>query len=164
MGAGKSTHGKKLAKTISFPFIDLDHYIEKKEEKSIEAIFNSKGEATFRDLESMYLNQVISRYTKAVFSLGGGTPCFNSNMDVLLKNGLVIYIQMSPEALNSRLIESKATRPLLENKSKEEALEFIKKLLGEREGFYSRAHVTVNGINLTADKLKESIIDFSQTS
>ena len=55
MGCGKSSHGKKFAKLLNLPFIDLDNYIEKKEEKTIDEIFQSEGEESFRVKESMYL-------------------------------------------------------------------------------------------------------------
>jgi shikimate kinase len=48
MGCGKSTIGKKLAKTLSCKFIDLDNYIERKTGESIQQIFKKKEEKYFR--------------------------------------------------------------------------------------------------------------------
>lgn len=157
MGSGKSTHGKRLARLLNRPFIDLDHYIERKENKSIGEIFTKEGENHFRDLEKLYLNQVISRYAQSVISLGGGTPCFNDNMNTILKNGLPIYIQMSPEALFNRLSNSTNERPLLKGKTKEQSLDFINETLTEREKYYIKALIKVNGIDLTANKLAEEL-------
>lgn len=157
MGSGKSTHGKRLARLLNRPFIDLDHYIERKENKSIGEIFTKDGESHFRDLEKLYLNQVISRYAQSVISLGGGTPCFNDNMNTILKNGLPIYIQMSPEALFNRISNSANERPLLKGKTKEQSLDFINETLTEREKYYIKALIKVNGIDLTANKLAEEL-------
>ena len=157
MGCGKSTYGKKLGKLLQRPFIDLDNYIEKKEETTVQTIFETKGETFFRGKETEYLKQVVARYASSVISLGGGTACFNDNMKCILKNGIVIYIQMPAEALHHRLLQSGSQRPLLKNKTSEESLAFIKNLLKEREIFYSQAHITVNGISLTAEKLKEAV-------
>lgn len=157
MGCGKSTHGKKLAKLLNRPFIDLDHYIEKKEELSIDGIFKTKGEDYFRQKETEYLNQVINRYPTSVISLGGGTPCFNNNITLILKSGLSVYIEMPAESLHFRLSQSLTARPLIQNKSAEEALEFVKTLLKKRESFYLQAPITVNGHNLTAEKILEAI-------
>jgi len=157
MGSGKTTQGKKLAKALDKPFIDLDNYIEKKENLSIEQIFATKGEDYFRGKESEYLKQVIARYAKSVVSLGGGAACFNNNISQILKAGIVIYIEMPPESLHYRLSQSETQRPLLQNKDPEESLEYIKTLLRYREPFYTQAHITVNGINLTTDKLKEAL-------
>ena len=157
MGCGKSTQGKKLAKALEKPFIDLDNYIEKKEEATIETIFNTKGEEYFREKETEYLKQVIARYPKSVVSLGGGAACFNSNINLILKSGTVIYIEMPPDSLHYRLTQSDKSRPLLKDKTLEESLEFVTNLLRKREPFYIQAHITVNGINLTTDKLKEAL-------
>jgi len=157
MGCGKTTHAKKLAKVLRSSFIDLDNYIEKKEETTIEKIFSDKGEEYFREKERLYLKQVIDRYKTSVVSLGGGAACFNDNLKTILKAGIVIYIEMSPEALHYRLVHSKTNRPLLQNKTAEESLEFIKTLLNKREKYYTQAHITVPGIDLTTDKLKEAL-------
>lgn len=157
MGCGKTTHGKKLAKKIGRSFIDLDYYIERKENKTIPEIFNSKGEHYFREIESVYLQQVISRYPSAVISLGGGTPCFNDNMNSILQSGLTVYIQMPAAALYQRLIHAAYVRPLFAGKSQEEGLRLAEKLLAERGEFYAKALLKVNGINLDTDKLLEAL-------
>jgi shikimate kinase len=161
MGSGKSTHGKKLAKLLNKPFIDLDNYIEKKEELSVQEIFEKKGEDYFREKESEYLKQVIARYPQSVVSLGGGTPCFNNNITQILKAGTAVYIEMPADSLHYRLTQSENKRPLLKDKSLEEGLEFIQDLLRRREQFYLQAQLTINGINLTADKLKEALSLYS---
>ena len=157
MGCGKSTHGKKLAKVLRSTFIDLDVYISKEEKINVKEIFETKGEDYFRKKENDCLNKIVSQSTKSVVSLGGGTVCFNGNLNKILNAGLVIYIKMPAEALHKRLINSKTQRPLLQNKNSEESLEYIKKLLEKREQFYNKAHLTINGIDLTTDKLKEAV-------
>ena len=44
MGAGKTTIGRDLANSMNFKFIDLDEYIEKKENSTVFDIFNKKGD------------------------------------------------------------------------------------------------------------------------
>jgi len=123
----------------------------------VQEIFEKKGEEPFRKKETEYLKQVIARYESSVVSLGGGAPCFNENIDLLLKKGIVIYIKMPAEALFSRLKQSADSRPLLKHKTDDEKLNFIKELLQKREPVYAKAHLTVDGFNLTADKLKEAV-------
>lgn len=157
MGCGKTTHGKKLAKKLNRPFIDLDHYIERKENKTIPEIFNLSGENAFREMEALYLKQVISRYASAVISLGGGTPCFNNNIDIINTSGLSIYIEMTSKALFQRLENAATARPLLAGKSSDEKLKTISDLLEVRENFYKQAAIKVNGINLDTEKLIEAL-------
>lgn len=157
MGSGKSTHGKKLASLMEYGFVDLDDYIEKKEGKTISSIFENSGEQEFRRKESECLKDVINDKRSLVISLGGGTVCFNDNITKVLEAGLLIYIKMPAEALYDRLVKSHRERPLLKNKTPEEALEFIKNTLAYREQFYSRAPLVVSGINLSASMLKTYI-------
>ncbi|HIF14924.1 MAG TPA: shikimate kinase, partial [Bacteroidetes bacterium] len=82
MGSGKTTIGKQLAKKLNYNFIDLDQYIEKALNTSVSSIFSDKGEPYFRDIETSYLKKALE-LKNSVISLGGGTPCFNNNMDII---------------------------------------------------------------------------------
>ena len=73
MGAGKTTIGKLLAKSMGFSFIDTDEEIEKEEGMSIAQIFEKKGEEYFRELESDFITNF--RQSKCIIATGGGMPC-----------------------------------------------------------------------------------------
>ena len=60
MGCGKSSVGRKLSELLSCPFIDLDEYIEQRQERSIPEIFATDGEAAFRALELDSLKEILS--------------------------------------------------------------------------------------------------------
>jgi shikimate kinase len=162
MGSGKSTHARKLAAAIGYSYLDLDEYIQKKEGASVQQIFSEKGEGHFRTLEKKYLEEIVQQDHCAVVSLGGGTVCFNNNMEKVLESGLAVYLKMSAEALCSRLSNSRQERPMIAGKNKEELLSFIKTKLEERRVFYERAQVTVDGLNLNPSKLKEEVYLFSE--
>jgi shikimate kinase len=51
MGSGKSTLGRKLARHAGLQFVDMDHYIEERNCKSVPRIFAEEGEAEFRKKE-----------------------------------------------------------------------------------------------------------------
>lgn len=59
MGSGKSSVGRKLAKLLSSPFIDLDDYIVAKAGMTIPDIFASSGEEAFRSLETSSLSEIL---------------------------------------------------------------------------------------------------------
>ena len=63
MASGKSTIGILLARKFDIPFIDLDQYIEAKENLSIKKIFSTKGEIYFRKQESIYLKEILDSNT-----------------------------------------------------------------------------------------------------
>lgn len=159
MGCGKSTMGKKLAQKLGYTFVDLDHEIEKSLEGTIAEYFASHGEAAFRKLESETLKS-FDYPANAVVATGGGAPCFFDNMEWMNDNGLSIYIEMSPAALAKRLENGKDKRPLLKDLNETQMVEFIENKLNERNPFYSRALLTVNGINLTADAMRAAVLSW----
>lgn len=162
MGSGKTTAGKKLAPLLKTRFIDLDEYIEKKENRTIPVIFEEQGEEGFREIESLCLKEVLRYKDPHIISLGGGTVCFNANLDIIKQNGTLIYIQLPVDVLAQRIKESKLTRPLLKSLSHQELIKNIEEILSERKKFYEQAHITVNGLNLTPQLLQQKILAFTK--
>ncbi|MDR6786366.1 shikimate kinase [Pedobacter africanus] len=158
MGSGKSTMGKKLATKLGYDFVDLDHEIEKQIGTSIGDYFASHGEAAFRKLESESLKN-FPYPQNAVVATGGGAPCFFDNMDWMNANGTSMYIEMPPAALAKRLEGGKEKRPLLRDLNEAQMVAFIESKLSERESFYKRATILINGINLNADAMRAAILN-----
>lgn len=147
MASGKSFVGKKLSETLKYKFIDLDDYIEMKENKSISSLFKEKGELYFRKAERKYLVELLERQDSIVISLGGGTPCYYSNMDLITEanNTHSFYLRASIPTLVKRLMNEKQQRPLIAHIETEELLtEFIGKHLFERSYFYNQAQFTID--------------------
>ena len=105
MASGKSTIGKEVSKKLDMNFIDLDVYISEQEKKSISEIFKIKGEIYFRKIENLYLKELLNNEGDFVLSLGGGTPCYANNMELIQSSkAKSIYIQASIPTLVTRLI------------------------------------------------------------
>ena len=158
MASGKSTLGRILANKLNYDFIDLDDYIEEKEQLLISDIFKSKGEIYFRKIETLYLKELLDNNTKLVLSLGGGTPCYSNNMDFIRNATHVksIYLKALIPTLVARLKKEKSKRPLIAHIKTDELLtEFIGKHLFERVQFYSLSEVTIT----TDNKKEEDIIE-----
>lgn len=153
MGSGKSTLGKKLAKQLELSFFDLDDEIEKQEGKSVAEIFEEVGEGGFRKIEAKLLKKLTQKTTNYVLALGGGTPCFYENMELINQSGISIYIKYNEGVLCSRLIVAKAKRPLIQGKSKEELHCFIEETLNKREEFYKQSQFLVEGNNIKVEDL-----------
>ena len=153
MGSGKSTLGKKLAKQLAIPFYDLDVEIEIQEKKTIAQIFEEKGETGFREIEAALLKHITQQPNPFVLAVGGGTPCFYDNMEIINNAGNSIYIKYNPGILCSRLINAKAKRPLIADKTKDELLDFITKTLSKREVFYNKSKFIVAGNNIKVEDL-----------
>ncbi len=149
MGCGKSTLGRRLSKHLGLQFVDMDHYIEERNCKTIPQIFAEDGEAEFRKKERKALEE-LSQFTDIVIATGGGAPCFFDNIDLMNRTGKTIYINIDPGILADRLLKSKTERPLIKGKSREELVAFIDETLRKRNEFYLQAkyQLTVPDVEL----------------
>ncbi len=157
MGSGKSSLGKGLAKKLNWPFVDSDREIERLEQLSIPAIFQSKGESYFRELEQKWINS-LDVSTNKVIAIGGGMPCFFDNMDQLNAKGITIYLNRPVGELVYRLFHSKNPRPLVQGKSHEELSEFVRQTMDYRGAFYLKSKYTVSRNISNAQKLYDFIV------
>lgn len=139
MGSGKSTIGKGLAKEWGYFFVDLDNYIEEKFHLKIPQIFDKYGESGFRKLEAQALSEVIEKYSETVISLGGGTPCFENNIELIKNETQSIYLKVSPTEITHRLSRSANPRPLVRNKTQTELEEYVISEIRKREFYYKQA-------------------------
>lgn len=157
MGSGKTTLGKKLANRLNRPFIDVDAQLELQFGCSIADFFAAHGELAFRREEQRMLHK-LHEEKLAVISLGGGLPCFENNMEVILQLGTSIYLKRSPGELAQRLAKNKAKRPLIAHLDDEELRDFIKNHLVEREPFYNKASYIAPRNKQTVDELAVIIL------
>lgn len=163
MASGKSTIGKLLSKQINYPFLDLDEYITQNEKLTIPEIFAQKGEIYFRKKENEYLKEVLQNKQDVILSLGGGTPCYANNMELIhQQNALSIYLRASIATLTDRIVKHKSTRPLVAFLMDGQVPEFIAKHLFERCFFYEQAQKTVSIDAKTENEIVQEIIQFLQ--
>jgi len=158
MGCGKSLIGNGLAQKKELAYIDLDTYIEFQEKKSISEIFKEKGEIYFRRQETFYLKEILSNNKNTIISLGGGTPCFAGNIDIIAnsENTSSIYLQTSLEELTNRLFNERKKRPLIQHLNTLELLnDFIRKHLFERSFYYNQANFKIITDNKSVDQIIE---------
>lgn len=154
MGVGKTTIGKQIAAFNKVVFIDTDSQIEKETSKSIKEIFETDGEIAFRKLET---DTIRSIDRKAIIACGGGLPAHNNNIEYLKHKGTVIYLKASTETLIKRLEKNKNKRPLISKLTNDKRLEFIRKILKEREKTYKQADYTIETDNKTVKEVLREI-------
>jgi shikimate kinase len=158
MGSGKTTAGRKIADELGWGFTDLDQLIETGAGKSIIKIFAEEGEDHFRLLEAEALREV-STYHNHVIATGGGAPCYGTNMDLMKKTGLTIYLKMTPLQLASRLLKSRGERPLLAGIPDCDVEGYIKSKLNSREPWYVRADLIIGGFDPDIKAIVKIITD-----
>ena len=146
MGSGKSTIGPILANTLGYEFVDVDRLIEQKANAPVVEIFERDGEDRFRVLEEEVLKELEKR-TDLVVSLGGGTIANERNYQMIHKNGLIVYLHLTPEEIVRR-VQHRHDRPLLRDADGRTLpphllTERVRTLLEAREQFYNRADIIV---------------------
>ncbi|KQT17037.1 shikimate kinase [Chryseobacterium sp. Leaf404] len=144
MGSGKSHISKILSDEINFKLLDLDREISKRLKMPIPEIFEKKGEIFFRKKEREVLEEILVTEENTVLSLGGGTPAYYNNMEIINLNSKSVFLKANIGTLVARLSKQKEKRPLVANISEEDLPEFIAKHLFERNAFYSKSQFVIS--------------------
>jgi shikimate kinase len=156
MGCGKSTFGPKLSMALQIPFHDLDDVFEERYKISINNFFIKYGEEYFRKIESALLRE-LSIQDDYILATGGGTPCFNENMEFMRSHGITVYMQLSPDELSQRLKASPKKRPVLRNFKQDNFMNHLNEHLKERGKFYRQSQLIVDGKNPDPEEIAETI-------
>jgi shikimate kinase len=139
MCSGKSTVGSALARRLGWRFVDFDVEIEHREDRSIAAIIEDRGEAHFRSLEAA-LTSEIAEVPELVVSPGGGWIMQPELLEGIRRGTLSAWLRVSVEETVRRLREDSIDRPLKEMPEPEDR---IARMLEEREPLYRLADLMV---------------------
>jgi len=142
MGAGKTTVGRELARRLNLRFIDCDHELIARTGVSVPTIFEIEGEAGFRRRESQLLAELLVEQD-IVIATGGGIVLDPANNALLLGHeGVVIYLNTSPQILWERTRRDR-NRPLLQVENPRARIE---ELYHQRDPLYRAvANIVVDG-------------------
>lgn len=135
MGSGKTTVGRVLADHLGWTFHDLDEEIERREGASISHIFDTHGEAAFRQAETAALKTSVSAVECGrphVISLGGGAFVSDDNFQMVSNNGVSVWLDCPLETVERR-IAGYAHRPLARDPER------LRELFEARRHGYGRA-------------------------
>ena len=153
MASGKSKTGPLLAQMLKYKFIDLDNVIEKVAKKSISKIFLDEGEKIFREYETKCLNEII-KFPSLVISTGGGIVTKNQNWGIL-RQGIIIWIDLDKKYAIERLSLDKNKRPLLkENNIENDYMRILK----SRKKLYEQADFKIKIYNENVQQVADKII------
>ncbi len=131
MGAGKSTIGRQLARTLRVPFSDSDKVIVERTGANIPLIFELEGEQGFRERESAVIDD-LTQQRGMVLATGGGAILAAENRKHLKARGTVVYLHTSVDQQLERTSRDR-NRPLLQTENPRERLE---QLMEIREPLY----------------------------
>ena len=137
---GKSVTGVVLAKILNKKFVDGDLLIQERAGKGLQAIINEDGIEAFKKLEEDVLGSI--DVTNAVIATGGSAVYYDSAMQHLKKDGIILYIDVPIEDIKKRLRNIK-TRGVAMGKG-----QTLDDLYAMRKPLYEKyAEVTVKSSN-----------------
>jgi len=93
-----------------------------------------------------------------IIATGGGTPCCNNNMEIINSQGISVYLYTSEEVLVDRLFVMGENRPLVKGKTRSELNKFVISHLKDREPYYQKAKVIVNGDVWDIENIAERVL------
>jgi len=154
MGAGKSTIGRRLSVRLGLSFLDADVEIEAAAGMSIPDIFETRGEADFRDGEVRVIARLLDN-GPAVIATGGGAIMRQETRDRIRERAVSIWLKADSDIIMRR-VKRRSDRPLLQTADPEATVE---RLIREREPVYSQADVTVWSRDVPHEKIVDECIE-----
>ena len=153
MGAGKSSIGRRLAKRFAMKFADADDEVAKAAGCSIEDIFETYGEAAFRDGERKVIFRLLDGEPR-VLATGGGAFMDPLTRARITERGISIWLRADLDILVRRT-HRRGGRPLLKNTDQRATLAA---LIDERYGVYAEADIVVDTSDESAEKTTERVL------
>ncbi len=151
-GAGKSTIGVLLAKSMLYSFVDTDLLIQNEHGKSLCDIIDSVGTDGFLKIE----NDVICgcEFNRCVIATGGSAVYGAKAMQKLKENSVFVYLNLPLNEIERRLGDIHTRGVAMKNGTT------VAELYGERKPIYEKyADVTLNCSGLTAEQCVDAIIE-----
>ena len=100
-GAGKSTAGVILAKTLGMNFIDTDLVVQERAGRRLQEIIDAEGTAGFLAAEEAAVLSLCCRNT--VLATGGSVVLSGRAMEHLMEDGVIVYLEISCGEMERRL-------------------------------------------------------------
>lgn len=155
MGAGKTSVGKRVARTLDVPFFDTDAAIARRH-GPIDQLFAEHGEAHFRTLERDAVIEALSG--GGVVSLGGGAV-LDPDTQSDLAHHRVVLLTVAPRVVAIRVRGS--SRPLLQ--TEEDPMARWISIFEQRRPIYERlADISLDTSNGPLQGVVDRIVSWSR--
>jgi len=156
-GAGKTTIGRRLARKLRRPFVELDQRVEEAAGLSLGEIFSVHGEDYYRRLEGEALDRVLAEDRPLVLATGGGIVTSPGTWSRLREAALTVWLRAEPQDHWNRVREQGDRRPIAD---RPQAMAELRRRLAARQPFYAQAARSVDTSRLGVDRAVRTIEGF----
>jgi XRE family aerobic/anaerobic benzoate catabolism transcriptional regulator len=153
-GAGKTTVGRRLARRLRVPFVELDRRIEEAAQLSLSEIFSLHGEEYYRRLERETLEAVLSEGKAMVLATGGGLVTSAETFALLRQSAITIWLRAAPEDHWNRVVRQGDRRPMTDHP---QAMADLRALLAAREPLYAAADHSIPTSGRSIDNIVAAV-------
>ena len=153
-GAGKTTIGKRVARRLRVPFVELDRRVEEAAGLSLDEIFALHGQDYYRRLERDALENVLDEDRPTVVATGGGIVTSGDTYALLRRRAVTVWLRADAEDHWNRVVQQGDRRPMADNP---EAMAELRRLLAARQPLYAEAAHVVDTSRRSIDEAVAAI-------
>lgn len=153
-GAGKTTVGRRLARRLKLPFVELDSVIAARAGLALSEVFSLYGEEYYRQTEHAALADVLADGAPKVIAAGGGLVTSGDTFALLRRHATTIWLKARPADYWTRVVRQGDRRPTVYP----QAREALRDLVARREPLYRQADLTVDTSGLTVAQTVDRVV------